>query len=55
MGIPWNGMGWDRHELLWNGMDGTEKYVPWTSPKFSQLKVNSKMQDIKRVLGLNCK
>ena len=28
MGIPWDGMGWDRHKLLW---DGTEKYVPWTS------------------------
>ena len=21
MGIPWDGMGWDRHELLWNGME----------------------------------
>ena len=33
MGIPWNGMGWDRQELLWNRMewDGTEKDVPWTS------------------------
>ena len=28
MEIPWDGMGWDRHKLLW---DGTEKYVPWTS------------------------
>ena len=26
-------MGWDRHELLWDGMgwDGTKKNVPWTS------------------------
>ena len=34
MGIPWDRMGWDRHELLWNGMgqknSNTEKFVPWT-------------------------
>ena len=28
MGIPWDGMRWDRHKLLW---DGTDKYVPWTT------------------------
>jgi len=22
-------MGWDRHQLLWDG-NGTNKYVPWT-------------------------
>jgi len=33
MGIPWktsNGLGWDRHKLLWDG-NGTNKYVPWTT------------------------
>ena len=30
MGIPWDGMGWDKHNLLWE-RKGTEKYVPWTS------------------------
>ena len=32
MGIPWDGMdgtGINCHEMGWNG---TEKYVPWTSP-----------------------
>jgi len=23
-------MGWDRHQLLWDG-NGTDKYVPWTT------------------------
>jgi len=28
--VPWDGMGWDRHKLLWDG-NGTAKYVPWTT------------------------
>jgi len=28
--VPWVGIGWDRHKLLWDG-NGTDKYVPWTT------------------------
>jgi len=28
--VPWDGMEWDRHKLLWDG-NGTDKYVPWTT------------------------
>jgi len=28
--VPWDGMAWDRHKLLWDG-NGTDKYVPWTT------------------------
>jgi len=37
MGILWktsHGMGWDRHKLLWDG-NGTDKYVPWTTLRFT--------------------
>jgi len=28
--VPWDGIGRDRHKLLWDG-NGTDKYVPWTT------------------------
>jgi len=28
--VPWEGMGCDRHKLLWDG-NGTDKDVPWTT------------------------
>ena len=34
MGIPWDGMGWDRHELLWNGMGWDRKICPMDKPGF---------------------
>ena len=33
MGIPWDGMGWDRHELLWNGMGWDRKICPMDKPE----------------------
>jgi len=32
--VPWDGVRWDRHKLLW---DGTDKYVSWTTLKILQL------------------
>jgi len=32
--VPWDGMRWDRHKLLWDG-NGTDKYVPWTTLAFA--------------------
>ena len=32
MGIPWDGMGWDRHELLWDGMGRDRKNCPMDKP-----------------------
>ena len=32
MGIPWNGMGWDRHNLLWDGMGWDRKICPMDKP-----------------------
>ena len=32
MGIPWDGMGCDRHELLWNGMGWDRKICPMDKP-----------------------
>jgi len=28
--VPWDGMRWDRHKLVWEG-NGTDKYVPCTT------------------------
>ena len=32
MGIPWDGMGWDRHNLLWDGMGWDRKICPMDKP-----------------------
>ena len=32
MGIPWDGMGWDRHKLLWDGMGWDRKICPMDKP-----------------------
>ena len=32
MGIPWDGMGWDRHDLLWDGMGWDRKICPIDKP-----------------------
>ena len=32
MGIPWDGMGWDRHKLLWNGIRWDKKICPMDKP-----------------------
>ena len=32
MGIPWDGVGWDKHELLWNGMGWDRKICPMDKP-----------------------
>ena len=34
MGIPWDRMGWDRHELLWNGMGWDRKICPMDKPVY---------------------
>ena len=45
MGIPWDGMGWDRHELLWNGMGWDRKICPMDKPaKFSSSKISLQKQ-----------
>ena len=31
-GNPWDGMGWDRHELLWDGMGRERKKCPMDKP-----------------------
>ena len=33
MGIPWDGMGWDWHELQWNGMGWDRKICPMDKRK----------------------
>ena len=32
MGIPWDGRGWDRHNLLWDGMGWDRKICPMDKP-----------------------
>ena len=34
MGIPWDGMGWDRHNLLWDGMGWDRKICPMDKPEY---------------------
>ena len=29
MGIPWDGMGWDSHNLLWDGMGWDRHNLLW--------------------------
>ena len=36
MGIPWDGMGWDRHNLLWDGMGWDRKICPMDKPAFNK-------------------
>ena len=36
-------------------LQATIPYFPLPGPNHRQLKINSKMQDVKRVLDLNCK
>jgi len=38
--VPWDGIGRDRHKLLWDG-NGTDKYVPWTTLAFSLIFVGN--------------
>jgi len=38
--VPWDGMGRDRQQLLWDG-NGTDKYVPWTT-----LRISNKHQNL---------
>ena len=51
MGIPWDGMGWDRHNLLWDGMGWDRKICPMDKPgilsRRKQEERKSRNQDFK--------
>ena len=44
MGIPWDGMGWDRHNLLWDGMGWDRKICPMDKPGHISIKLKNKIK-----------
>ena len=54
MGIPWDGMGWDRHNLLWDGMGWDRKICPMDKPVYFICFIADviciKLQDFENVL-----
>ena len=49
MVIPWDGMGWDRHNLLWDGMGWDRKICPMDKPgKLSKREFHLVMHGVTR-------
>ena len=51
MGIPWDGMGWDRHNLLWDGMGWDRKICPMDKP--ANKYIMKTLSEIKAYKNLN--
>ena len=46
MGIPWDGMGWDRHNLLWDGMGWDRKICPMDKPAYCTTTLTNNAKNI---------